>query len=141
MSYWRLNSPAYKCLLAAKAELDKCGLEKDLLTLVYLRVSQINGCEYCIALHQKEARAAGIAEATIDAVAKWRSSENVPARLHLALEWAEAVTQLPSKGVSEPLCGRVAIEFPNEQHVNLTTAISLMNALNRLSISYGRKPQ
>ena len=83
---------AIRAQLGVHAYLDKSGLEHSLLHLIYLRASQINGCAYCIDMHWKDARHAGISEQKLALVPAWREFAAFTDRERAALEWTEAVT-------------------------------------------------
>jgi AhpD family alkylhydroperoxidase len=141
LEYWRADAPAYGRLLSAKAALERSGLGPRLLALVYLRVSQINGCAFCIDLHRREAQLAGIDGSALATLDRWREGGDFSDGEKVALEWAEAVTALGKNGPDQSLRQAVMTLFPGADAVNLTLAISLMNALNRLSISFAREPE
>lgn len=139
-AYWRADTPAYRRLISVKTALERGQLGQRLLILVYLRVSQINGCAYCMDLHAREATAAGVTAAELTGLARWRESELFSARERGALAWAEAVTRLGQDGPDAELRASVAAQFPGVDLVELTLAAAVMNALNRLSISFARSP-
>src|ERR1043165_5783570 len=69
-------------------------LEPELLELVRVRASQINGCTYCLAMHNRDARARGEHATRLDTVAAWREAPYYTARERAALAWCEALTEL-----------------------------------------------
>src|SRR5258708_30247657 len=86
------TSGAYKAMLGLETYLHQCGLDKNLLDLIRLRVSQINGCAYCLDMHWKDLRAAGETEQRLYGLDAWRESPYYTDRERAALAWAEAVT-------------------------------------------------
>jgi AhpD family alkylhydroperoxidase len=89
-SYVKAAPGVFKAMLGLAHYLHECGLEESLLTLVDLRASQINGCAYCIDMHQKDLQAMG-ERATI-VFAAWRESPFYGDRERAALEWTTALT-------------------------------------------------
>jgi AhpD family alkylhydroperoxidase len=113
------------------------GLEASLLGLVRLRASLVNGCEYCIRVHTAELRNISEMEEQIAAVADWRGSELYTKRERAALAWTEAVTNIQEGHAPDALYEAVRAEFTEVETVNLTLAISIINAWNRIAIALG----
>jgi AhpD family alkylhydroperoxidase len=113
------------------------GLERGLMELVRLRVSRMNGCEYCIGLHTEELRKVGETEGRIGEVVEWRNSELYTARERAALAWAEAVTDIQEGHAPDVLYEAVRAVFTEVETVNLTLVITTINAWNRIAISLG----
>jgi AhpD family alkylhydroperoxidase len=111
-------------------------LEPVLLGLVYLRASQLNGCEFCIGVHTAELRKYNEPESRIDALADWRSSEAFTPRERAALAWAETVTELQRSHVSDADYAAVNVFFQDKDLVDLTFAIANINAWNRLGVAF-----
>jgi AhpD family alkylhydroperoxidase len=115
------------------------GVDKPLMELVKIRVSQINHCAYCIDMHAKDARALGETEQRIYALSAWRETPFFSDRERAALAWAEANTLLP-QGVSQQLFEEVREQFSEAQLANLTLAIATINAWNRFGVSFAPVP-
>lgn len=115
------------------------GVDKPLMGLVKIRVSQINGCAFCIDMHAKEARALGETEQRVYALGAWRETPTFTNRERAALAWAEANTLLP-QGVSQQLFEEVREYFTEAQLTNLTLAIVTINAWNRFGVSFAPVP-
>ncbi|RRU75998.1 carboxymuconolactone decarboxylase family protein [Stutzerimonas xanthomarina] len=115
------------------------GVDKPLMELVKTRVSQINGCAYCLDMHTKDARALGETEQRIYALSAWRETPFFTDRERAALAWAEANTLLP-QGVSQQLFEEVREYFSEAQLANLTLAIATINAWNRFGVSFAPVP-
>jgi AhpD family alkylhydroperoxidase len=108
---------------------------------VYLRVSQINGCAYCIDAHSRDLLSAGLPVEHLVLVAAWPEAGGIfDAQEKAALAWAEAVTRLGERGVPDTAYEAAAAAFDGKQLADLTIAISLMNAYNRLAISFRATP-
>ena len=128
-----------KGLFAIGKYLAKCGLEESLQHLVKIRASQINGCAYCIDMHTIDARADGETEQRIYALSAWRETPFFTDRERAALAWAEAVTLIPG-GVSDELYEQTREHFSEKELVDLTWAVTAINAWNRMSISFHAVP-
>ena len=115
------------------------GVDKPLMELVKIRVSQINQCAYCLDMHTKDARALGETEQRIYALSAWHETPFFSDRERAALAWAEANTLLP-QGVSQQLFEEVREYFSEAQLANLTLAIATINAWNRFGVSFAPVP-
>jgi AhpD family alkylhydroperoxidase len=113
------------------------GLEPSLRELVRLRVSLMNGCEYCVRLHTSELHKMNETEERIAGVADWRGSEIYTKRERAALAWAEALTNIQDGYAPDVVYDEVRAHFSDVETVNLTLVISTINAWNRISISLG----
>jgi len=116
------------------------GLEHQLLELVKMRASQLNGCAYCIDMHSKDARAAGETEQRLYALNAWRETPFFTDRERAALEWTEALTLISTNGVPDDLYARMTPHFTPAEIVNLSLAIVAINGWNRLAISFRAVP-
>ncbi|HXC94660.1 MAG TPA: carboxymuconolactone decarboxylase family protein [Edaphobacter sp.] len=114
------------------------GLPASLRELVRLRVSLMNGCEYCINLHRMELEKVGESAERIAGVADWRGLELYAKRERAALAWAEAVTDIQDGHAPDVLFDEVRAQFTDVETVNLTLVITTINAWNRISIALGR---
>jgi AhpD family alkylhydroperoxidase len=114
------------------------GIDASLRELVRLRVSLMNGCEYCMGLHRLELKKVDESEERIASVAEWRSSQLYTKRERAALAWAEAVTDIQNGHASDAVYAEVRAEFSDVETVNLTLVITTINAWNRISIALGR---
>jgi AhpD family alkylhydroperoxidase len=118
----------------------KSGLPADLVNLVYLRVSQINGCAYCIDTHAHDLLASGMPTRKVMLVAAWREAGLFDAREQAALRWAEALTLLPQTGAPDEEYAAAATAFSPQELVDLTIAIGLINVYNRIAVGFRRGP-
>ncbi len=119
-----------------EAYVRRCGLPQTLLELVRMRVSQINGCAYCLDMHSKDARANGETEQRLYVLPAWRETTFYDARERAALEWAEAVTRLSEGGVPDELYERARQQFSEKELADLTLAVIAINGWNRLAIPF-----
>ena len=113
------------------------GLEPVLLDLVRLRASLMNGCEYCIHLHESELRKQHEPEERIAGLSDWRGSSAYTQRERAALGWTEAVTNIQDGHAPDAVYDEVRAHFNEVETVNLTLTITTINAWNRLAISLG----
>src|SRR5277367_3562145 len=113
-------------------------LDASLREMVRLRVSQLNGCEFCIRFHTVELRKVNETEERIAGVADWRGSELYTKRERAALAWAEAVTNIQDGHAPDVVYDEVRAHFSDVETVNLTLVVTTINAWNRISISLGR---
>ena len=122
----------------AMAELERAvrssSLEPELLELVRIRASQINGCTYCLAMHNRDARARGEYQTRLDTLAAWREAPYYTVRERAALAWCEALTELPRNGTPDEVYTAVGAEFSPEETAALTFAIVAINSWNRLAV-------
>ncbi|MCH2340945.1 carboxymuconolactone decarboxylase family protein [Pseudomonas sp. NPDC047963] len=115
------------------------GIDKPLMELVKIRVSQINRCAFCIDMHTRDARAIGETEQRIYALSAWRETPFFTERERAALAWAEANTLLPN-GIEQALFDEARQQFSEAQLANLTLAIATINAWNRFGVSFAPVP-
>ncbi|HSS68762.1 MAG TPA: carboxymuconolactone decarboxylase family protein [Nocardioidaceae bacterium] len=116
-------------------------LEPSLKDLVYLRASQLNGCNYCVDGHSGDLLGDGVPLRKVFAVTTWRESSFFTARERLALELTEAVTDIASDGVSDDLWARASDAFSDKEVGDLVLAISMINVWNRIGISTRLQPE
>jgi AhpD family alkylhydroperoxidase len=136
----QVSPSAYHAMLGLEKYLASCGLEINLLHLIKLRASQINGCAYCIDMHTKDARAAGETEQRLYALNAWRETPFFTERERAALEWTEAITLIADGHAPDELFFRVRQHFSESEMVNLTLAIVAINGWNRLAIGFRSVP-
>jgi AhpD family alkylhydroperoxidase len=116
------------------------GLEPALLELIKFRVSQINGCAYCLDMHSKDARAHGETEQRLYSLNAWRETPFFTNRERAALAWAEAITLISQNHAPDSLYSEVRESFTEEELVHLTLAIVTINGWNRLAIGFRSVP-
>ena len=138
---WSKQAPdAYKAMAALEQALTRTGLEHDLLELVRLRASQINGCAYCVNLHANDARKAGETEARLQTLSVWRETAYFTPRERAALAWVESLTRLPEDGAPQGQYEALQEHFEPAEVVNLTLAIATINAWNRFGVGFAMVP-
>ena len=120
---------------AATRELDRAGVEPALRELVRLRASQLNGCAYCVDLHSKDARTAGVAEQKLHALAVWQDSALFTAAERAALDFTESVTRLSETHVPEVVVDHARAELGEERLAALLTLVIAINVWNAIGVT------
>ena len=110
------------------------GLDRALVDLVYLRVSQINGCAYCVDLHWRDALKAGDDARKLNSVITWREVPFFSARERAALGWAESLTLVAQTGAPDTDYATMKAAFSEKEIADLTIVVALMNAMNRVGV-------
>ena len=113
------------------------GLEPKLVHLIEIRSSQINGCAHCINMHTKAARAAGETEQRLYLVAAWREAPVFTDRERAALAWTDALTRLSEGDTHTAAYDAVKAHFTEQEQVNLTLMINMINGWNRIVLGFG----
>jgi AhpD family alkylhydroperoxidase len=131
----RIAPEAFDLVLALGQIAAKAGLDKQLLELVKLRASQINGCAFCVQHHVLLSERIGVPADKLNLVAVWREAPIFSARERAALAWAEALTRLPD-GVGDEVYAEACREFSETELMYLTSAIASINVWNRFGAAY-----
>ncbi len=121
-------------LVNVEKYLEKCGLDPKLVALVKTRVSQINGCAYCLHMHTEEARKLGEADTRLYLLDAWRESALYSARERAALAWAESLTHIASTHAPDDVYDEARRQFSEKELADLSIVIAMINAWNRLAI-------
>ncbi|WP_316820331.1 carboxymuconolactone decarboxylase family protein [Pedobacter gandavensis] len=130
---------AMKAMYGIGAYLSKSSIEQELLHLIYFRVSQINGCAYCLDMHSKDLLAIGETAQRLFLLDAWREAPMFTDRERAALAWAEAVTKIRDGNVNDEVYAAVGAEFTEEELIDLTLAITTINSYNRINIAFRTK--
>ncbi|MDN3523549.1 carboxymuconolactone decarboxylase family protein [Halomonas ramblicola] len=141
MDYFAASPDALQPLVDIERYLARAARRRDelgggLLGLLYTRVSQINGCAYCLDMHTKDARQAGESEQRLYALSAWRETPFFTPRERAALAWAEAHTLIADRGIDQALFDATRAHFSEPALVDLTLAICAINAWNRMAIGF-----
>jgi AhpD family alkylhydroperoxidase len=134
------SSEAYRAMLGVEKSLARSSIEKSLRELVKLRVSQINGCAFCIDMHWKDARAAGETEQRLYGLPAWRESPYYSERERAALLLAEQLTRVADRPLAEEVHAEIGNHFSDQELVDLCWVIAAINAWNRVSIGLRTVP-
>jgi len=141
IDYSKASPDGYKAFGGVYVAVLKGSLPKELIDLVYLRVSQINGCAFCIDMHSRDLLKSGLDVEKLVLVPVWSDAGHVfSAREKRALSWAETVTNVAATGVPDADYEAAAGEFDATELADLTYAIGLMNAFNRFGIAFRSTP-
>jgi AhpD family alkylhydroperoxidase len=127
---------AIKPLFSLGAYLFKSSIEKSLLDLIDFRVSQINGCAYCLDMHSKDLLAEGENAQRLYVMDAWREAPFYSERERAALTWAEAVTLVSENRVSDKVYEQAREQFSEEELIDLTMAVNAINCWNRLNVAF-----
>ena len=142
IDYNQVAPAGAKALGSVYGYVTQSGLDPVLVDLVYLRVSQINGCAYCLDMHTRDLLKKGVAVDKLALVQAWREAGPLfSEREKAALAWAESVTQVAQTGVPDADFQAASAVFGEKELVDLTFAIGVMNTYNRLAISFRNTPE
>jgi len=131
--FQKLAPDAYAAISAISKAVSASSLEKDLVEMLKLRASQINGCAFCTQYHLNEARRLGVASSKLDLLAVWREAGIFSEREQAALAWTEKLTRIAGDHVSDEEYAAIAAHFAPAELSMLTTAIGLINIWNRIA--------
>ncbi|WP_256681172.1 carboxymuconolactone decarboxylase family protein [Pseudomonas sp. IC_126] len=129
-----------QALTAISGYLHESDLDPQLLSLMELRASQLNGCAYCIDMHSKDLLALDTPLPRILLLSAWREANAYSPAERAALAWAEAVTELPDGETLDRCYGELTEHFSPRVITRLTFALIVINSWNRLSVAFGREP-
>jgi AhpD family alkylhydroperoxidase len=138
LDYNQINPQGTRALAGLSAYVEKSGLERSLIDLVNVRISQINGCAYCLRMHTEEAVEHGETHRRLHLLRVWAEGPFTE-RERAALAWADAITAVNLAPVSDEVYALARAHFSDQDLVSLTFAAISMNAWNRLGIAF-RKP-
>jgi AhpD family alkylhydroperoxidase len=142
LDYNKIAPAGAKTLAGVYGYVMQSGLSPLLVDLVYLRVSQINNCAYCLDMHTRDLLKKGDTVERLALLQAWREAGDLfDARERAALAWAESVTRVAQTGVPDEDYEAARAVFAEGELVDLTIAIGLMNAYNRMAISFRNTPQ
>ena len=142
LDYNQLAPAGVKALGAVYGYVAQSGLSSVLVDLVYLRVSQINNCAYCLDMHTRDLLKKSVPVEKLALVQAWREAGDLfDAREQASLAWAESVTRVADTGVPDADFQAAREVFDERELVDLTIAIGVMNTYNRLAISFRNTPQ
>ncbi|SDD85400.1 alkylhydroperoxidase AhpD family core domain-containing protein [Cupriavidus sp. YR651] len=142
LNYSEIAPEGVKALGGVYGYVMQSGLSPVLVDLVYLRVSQINNCAYCLDMHTRDLIKKGVSVEKLALVQAWREGGALfDSRERAALAWAESVTLVAQTGVPDSAYEVARTVFDERELVDLTIAIALMNTYNRMAISFRNTPQ
>lgn len=142
IDYGKVAPAGIKALGGVYGYIVQSGLPEVLIDLVYLRVSQINGCAYCLDMHTRDLIKKGVKVDKLALLQAWREAESLfDDRERAALAWAESVTRVAETAVPDEDYQAARTVFGEKELVDLTIAIGLMNIYNRMAISFRAPPR
>ena len=142
LDYDRIAPAGVKALGGVYGYIMQSNLPAALINLVYLRVSQINNCAFCLDLHMRDLLKSGAKIEKLALLQAWEEAGNLfDARERAALAWAETMTRVADTGVPDQAYEAARGVFEERELVDLTIAIGLMNTYNRMAISFRKTPQ
>ncbi|MCA0401888.1 MAG: carboxymuconolactone decarboxylase family protein [Proteobacteria bacterium] len=130
----------YDALAAVSKTAEEAGLSKELVELVKIRASQINGCAYCIQYHLNLARSVGVGMAKLDLLPAWREAPVYSQRERAALMLTERLTQIAGHEVDDTEFAFARAEFSEKELAALLGAIGIINTWNRIGVTYRFTP-
>lgn len=136
LDYRKIGNEGVRGLREVEIYLSKCGLDHSLRELIKMRVSQINGCAYCLDMHSKDAIKMGETVQRIIGLDAWKEAPYYTEKERAALAWAEAVTLISENDVSDELYEMVRKHFDEEELMNLNLAVIAINCWNRMAIPF-----
>jgi AhpD family alkylhydroperoxidase len=139
-AFAKIAPAANDALLAMGKSADVSGVDKQIIELVKLRVSQINNCAFCLQIHLNTARRLGMPAEKVDLVATWHEAGVYSEKECAALAWAEALTDLAGGSVTDDEYEAIREHFSEEEVVFLSVSIANINAWNRLGASFRFAP-
>lgn len=141
-NYYKVSPDGMSALGTVYRYIRESGLSARLIELVFMRTSQINGCAYCIEAHSRQLIAGGLPIEHLVLIPVWREAGDIfNEEERAALAWAENVTRLGELGVGDEAFEAARSVFAEKQLVDLTLAIAMMNAYNRMAIGFRATPK
>ncbi|TXD63128.1 carboxymuconolactone decarboxylase family protein [Ralstonia sp. TCR112] len=142
LDYIQVAPAGVKALGGVYGYVMQSDLSPVLVDLVYLRVSQMNNCAYCLDMHTRDLLGKGVKVEKLALVQAWREAGNLfDERERAALAWAESVTLVAQTGVPDSAFEAARAVFSERELVDLTIAVGIMNTYNRMAISFRNTPQ
>jgi AhpD family alkylhydroperoxidase len=140
IDYKNASPEAYRVMAQLEAVVRHSGLDPQLLELIKIRASQMNGCAFCIDMHTKDARSKGETEQRIYALDAWRETPFFTEKERAVLAWTEALTNIQQGHAPDAVYQELKSHFNENEQVNLTLAITTINAWNRIAIGFRLVP-
>ena len=138
--YTKHSMAAYRSMAGLEHYLRESGLDQKIIHLIKLRVSQINGCAYCLDMHWKDLRALGESELRLYELGAWEGTDLYTEKERAALKWAEVITRIAETHAPDEAYAEVRKQFSEKEVADLTVATATINAWNRLAIAARTEP-
>ena len=139
-AFAKIAPAAQQSLIAMGRQADESGIDKQIIELVKLRVSQLNNCAFCLQIHLNVSRKLGLPQEKLDLVATWEEAGIFSERECAALAWAETLTRLLGRSVPDAAYETVRRYFSEEEVTFLSVSIATINAWNRLGTAFRFAP-
>ena len=139
INYEKVRPDNIKVMFEMEKLLANNTIDKELQELIKIRVSQINGCAFCLNMHTDDARKIGVDEKRIYLLNAWNDTDIYSDKEKAALELAESVTLISERKVPGNLYDKVRAYYSEEEYTDLIFIIGQINTWNRISISMGNK--
>ena len=136
IAYHELASKPFQCLYALSAAVKQSSLDRRLIDLVFLRVSQLNGCAFCMDMHWRDLIEMGVDARHLNAVAGWREAPFFSEREYAALHWAEIITATPNSDAGDEEFAELRRHFSDVEIAELGFAIATINTWNLLNVGF-----
>ncbi|PTR30737.1 putative peroxidase-related enzyme [Luteibacter sp. OK325] len=140
VDYQKQSPELFKKFLDFTMAFGHSSIEESTRELVELRVSQINGCAFCVDMHAKRATIHGERALRLHHVAIWRESNLFTPRERACLAWAEVLTQIPAQGVADEIYERVRTQLSEKEISDLTFSVMAINGWNRVNVAFHVEP-
>lgn len=134
LPWTQISSKSYQAMAGVNATLAKSTLGPQLVELVQSRVSQLNGCAFCLDMHTRILRETGEGWQRINSLSTWRETGLYSERERAALNWAEVMTRLAEHGGQDAAFEALKLQFSDQEIVELSWTIALINGWNRMAI-------
>jgi AhpD family alkylhydroperoxidase len=135
LNWSKLAPKSFEAFLSVNATLESSTLGKVLIDLVFARVSQINGCAYCLDMHVRDLRKQGEEWQRINSLPTWREVSFYSGRERAALAWAESLTRLADRhDERDAEFAELKANFNDQEIAELSVAIAQINSWNRLGV-------
>ncbi|WP_133492199.1 carboxymuconolactone decarboxylase family protein [Alcanivorax sp. 24] len=142
INFFTASPDTMKAMLGTSEVIENTGLDHRLLELIKIRASQINGCAFCVHMHARDARAAGVPNEVLDTVSGWREAPWFSERERAALAWTERLTRLgEGHHDDEAEYDYLATHFSEKERTDLTYAIGVINMWNRFNVGFRHQPE
>jgi AhpD family alkylhydroperoxidase len=142
IDYTNISPAGVKALGGVYGYVSQSGLNDVLILLAYLRISQINGCAYCLDLHSRDLIKKGVSVERLAVLQVWREAGPIfDERERAALAWAETVTRVAETAIPDDEFQAISAVFSEKEIVDLTIAVGIMNTFNRIAIAFRRPPE
>lgn len=139
VSYYEIAPEGMKIMMDMEKYTKKSSINRTTRELIKIRVSQMNGCAFCLDMHTSDARKMGETEQRIYCLHAWNECDFYSPEEKAALELSEHITLIPSKRVPDEIYHRVREHYDEKQYVDLVLIINQINSWNRISIAMGNR--